>query len=62
MIRCQGRNFSLRGFEALAQIAQRSCGYSIPGGVQGQVGWGMDSLMLCVAALSIAGKLELDDL
>ena len=27
--------------EALAQEAQRSCGCSTPGGVQGQVGWGL---------------------
>jgi len=26
--------------EALAQAAQGSCGCPIPGGVQGQVGWG----------------------
>jgi len=26
--------------EALAQAAQRSCGRPIPGGVQGQAGWG----------------------
>jgi len=27
------------GGEALAQAAQRSCGCSLPGRVQGQVGW-----------------------
>ena len=26
--------------EVLAQATQRSCGCSVPGGVQGQVGWG----------------------
>jgi len=26
--------------EALAQVAQRSCGCPLPGSVQGQVGWG----------------------
>jgi len=26
--------------EILAQISQRSCGCPLPGGVQGQVGWG----------------------
>lgn len=26
--------------EVLAQAAQRGCGCPIPGGVQGQVGWG----------------------
>ena len=29
------------GGEALAQVAQRSCGCPIPGGVQGQAGWGL---------------------
>jgi len=28
------------GDEALTQTAQSSCGCPIPGGVQGQVGWG----------------------
>ena len=28
------------GGEALAQAAQRSCGCPIPGGAQGQAGWG----------------------
>jgi len=27
------------GGEALAQVAQRSCGCPLPGRVQGQVGW-----------------------
>jgi len=27
------------GCEALAQVAQRSCGCSLPGSAQGQVGW-----------------------
>jgi len=33
------RNFS-EGGEALEQVSPRSCGCPIPGGVQGQVGWG----------------------
>ena len=28
-----------RGGEVLEQAAQRGCGCSVPGGVQGQVGW-----------------------
>jgi len=28
-----------KGGEALAQVAQRSCGCSLPGSVQGQAGW-----------------------
>jgi len=31
---------SYYGGEALAQVAQRSCGCPLPGSVQGQVGWG----------------------
>jgi len=30
------------GGEALAQVAQRSCGCPLPGSVQGQVGWGSE--------------------
>ena len=30
---------SSEGGEALAQVAQRSCGFPLPGSVQGQVGW-----------------------
>jgi len=33
-------NFHLESDEALAQVAQRSCGCPITGGTQGQVGWG----------------------
>jgi len=28
--------------EALAQVAQRSCGCPLPGSVQGQFGWGFE--------------------
>jgi len=28
--------------EAVAQVAQRSCGCALPGSVQGQVGWGFE--------------------
>jgi len=30
------------GGEALAQVAQRSCGCPLPGSVQGQAGWGCE--------------------
>ena len=30
------------GGEALAQVAQRSCGCPLPGSVQGQLGWGFE--------------------
>ena len=32
--------FTRGGGEALEWAAQRSCGFPIPGGVQGQLGWG----------------------
>ena len=32
--------FNLEGGQALEQLVQRSCGCLIPGGKQGQVGWG----------------------
>ena len=35
----RGKFFTLSG-EVLEQAAQRGCGCSVPGGVQGQVGWG----------------------
>jgi len=30
------------GCEALAQVAQRNCACSLPGSVQGKVGWGWE--------------------
>jgi len=30
------------GSEALAEVAQRSCGCPLPGSVQSQVGWGLE--------------------
>lgn len=33
------------GGEALAQVVQRSCKCSIPGSIQGQVGWGSSNLI-----------------
>ena len=50
----------------LEQAAQRSCGCPIPGGVQGQVGWGtrQPGLVLNVEVGGpVCGKggLELDD-
>ena len=32
--------------EALAQAAQRSCGFPLPGSVQSQVGWGFEQPVL----------------
>ena len=36
----RGSNSLLKGGKTLAQVAQRGCGCPVPGGVQGQVGWG----------------------
>lgn len=46
-------------FNHLTHIVLRSCGCPIPGGIQGQVGWVLDSLIWCVATLPMAGGLEL---
>ncbi len=45
---------------ALAQAAQRSCGYSITGGVQGQLGWGPGQPDLVGGNPAHISKLELD--
>jgi len=46
-VECQGGSLGCRGEilyresgEVLEQAAQRGCGYSVPGGVQDEVGWG----------------------
>ena len=44
------------------QAAQGSSGCPVPGGVQGEVGWVLGSLIQCSAALPMAERLELDDL
>ena len=51
------RRFFIQCGEAVAQAALRSCGCSIPGGIQGQAGW--DSLSWWISALPTAGRLEL---
>ncbi|KAK4810947.1 hypothetical protein QYF61_013356 [Mycteria americana] len=43
--------FYNEGGETLEQVAQRSCGCSIPGSVQGQVGWGFEQPDLVEAAV-----------
>jgi len=49
----------------LKQDAQRGCGCPVPGGVQGQVGWGPRQpglvLNVEVGSPAMAGGLELDD-
>jgi len=47
--------------ELLAWAAQRST-FPIPGGVQGQVGWGPGQLSWWGATPPMGGELELDDL
>ena len=37
---CQGEVLYYESGEVLEQAAQRGCGCPIPGGAQGQVGWG----------------------
>ncbi|KAJ7399448.1 hypothetical protein BTVI_114631 [Pitangus sulphuratus] len=48
--------------ETLAQVAQRNCGYPIPGSVQGQTGWGFEQSGLMEGPLPVAVGLELHDL
>jgi len=50
------------GGEALAQVAQRSCGCPLPGSVQGQVRWGFEHPRLVKVSLPMAGGLELGGL
>ena len=38
----KGEAFYDEGGEALAQVAQRNCGWPITGNVQSQVGWGFE--------------------
>ena len=49
----------------LEQAAQRGCGCPIPGGVQGQIGWGPGQpglvLDMEVSGLTCGRGLELDD-
>ena len=40
MVGCQGEILYRKSGEVLEQAAQRGCGCPIPGGVQGQIGWG----------------------
>ena len=61
-MRCQEEILHCEGGEALTQVAQRSCGCPIPGGVRGQAEWGLGQPDL-VGGIPAHGKgLELDDL
>ena len=48
--------------EVLAQAAQRGCGCTISGGIQGQVEWGSGQPDLVVGDQLMAGGLEVEDL
>jgi len=53
--------------EMLKQVAQRNCGCPIPGGIQGQAGWGPEQPKLVPDLVAgnpdhIREGLELDDL
>jgi len=50
------------GGEALAQVAQRSCGCPLPGSVQGQVGWSSERPGLVEDGPAHGRGLEPDDL
>jgi len=50
------------GGEALAQIAQRSCGCPLPGRVQGQVGQGLGQPALVEGVAAQGRGVELGDL
>ena len=50
------------GGEALAQVAQRSCGCPIPGSVQGQVGRGLEQPGLVEGVPAHGRGLELAEL
>ena len=50
------------GDEALAQVAQRSCGFPISGSVPGQVGQGLEQPALVEGVPACGRGLELDEL
>ena len=52
----------LRVVEALAQVAQRSCGCPLPGNVQGQAGWSSEHPGLVEGVPADGRGLEQDDL
>jgi len=52
--------FHTEGGDALEQVAQGGCGCPIPGGIQGQAGCALGSLVWWLATLHIAGGLKPD--
>ena len=61
-MRCKEEILPCEGGEALAQVAQRSCGCPLPGSVQGQVGRGFEQPGLVEGVPAHGRGLELDDL
>ena len=53
--------FHSEGGDALEQVAQGGCGCPIPGGIQGQVGWGPGQPGLVVGDPAHSRGLKLDD-
>ena len=51
MLDVRGKFYTQEGSEALALRPRESCGCPIPGGTQGQVGWGSELPNWWVAAL-----------
>jgi len=54
--------FYNKGVEKLAQVAQRSCGCPLPGGVQCQAGWGFEQPGLVEDVPAHVRGAELDEL
>ena len=48
--------------ETLEQVAQRGCGWPLPGSIQGQAGWGFEQPGLVGGVPAYSRGLELDDL
>jgi len=53
--------FNNEGSETLAQVAQRSCGFPLPGNIQGQVGWGSEQADLVEDVPDHGRRVGLDD-
>ena len=54
--------FKFEGDETLEQVAQRRCGYPLPGNIQGQAGWDFEQPGLEGGVSAYSRGLELRDL
>ena len=61
-IRYQAEILYCEGGETLEQVAQRGCGCPLPGGLQGQPGWGFEQPGLEGGVPAYSRGLELRDL